>query len=63
MNISLEPEVPDHCCQIALSSDSREYSVAFLHSHDAAYAKCIKDITQAAGEVEFESEKSLHDIQ
>lgn len=69
MHISLESEIPDHCCQFALSSDSGEYSVACSHSHDAACANCndlyhvIEGIKQAAGEVEFESEDQKDDIQ
>lgn len=69
MHISLETDIPDHCCQFALSSDSGEYSVACSHSYDAACANCndlyhvIEGIKQAAGEVEFESEDQKDDIQ
>ncbi|CAC5384557.1 unnamed protein product [Mytilus coruscus] len=69
VHISLETEVPDHCCQFALSFDSREYSVACAHSHDAACSNCndlyqvIEGIKQAAGEVEFENEEQKDDIQ
>lgn len=71
MHVSNQSEIPDHCCQFALSLGNGEFSSFCGHQHDKSCSNCeglrkaIDSIENAvkSSKVQYESEDQKDEIQ
>lgn len=71
MHVSNQSEIPDHCCQFALSLNNGEFSSFCGHQHDKSCSNCeglrkaIDSIENAvkSSKVQYESEDQKDEIQ
>lgn len=71
MHVSNQSEIPDHCCQFALSHGNGEFSGICGHQHDKSCSNCeglrkaIDSIENAlkSSKIQYESEDQKDEIQ
>ncbi|XP_063397175.1 uncharacterized protein LOC134681468 [Mytilus trossulus] len=60
LHISKESETADHCCNFALSDQSKEYTASCQHEHNQVCKKC-DDLTETLVKIEKSSDEVLYE--